>query len=114
MLAEQGSPMAGPAEHSNTIRPDSAEGRRAGLQPACSDGSGAMVELFYSEEIADIARAKKICTACPVRVPCLEGAAERREPYGVWGGHLFFRGRVLAFKRPRGRPPKNAQAPMIA
>ncbi len=32
------------------------------------------------------ARAKSICAICPVRVPCLEYAAEIKEPYGIWGG----------------------------
>ncbi|MBV9253492.1 MAG: WhiB family transcriptional regulator, partial [Actinobacteria bacterium] len=27
-----------------------------------------------------------------------------------WGGRLFFNGKVLAYKRKRGRPPKNAPA----
>lgn len=31
-------------------------------------------------------RAKSICAVCPVRVPCLEYAAEIKEPYGIWGG----------------------------
>ncbi len=82
--------------------------------PACADGTGGLVSLFFSEDIPDITRAKAICAECPVRQPCLEGAHRRREPYGVWGGQLFVRGKVLAFKRPRGRPPKHAQAPMIA
>jgi WhiB family redox-sensing transcriptional regulator len=38
---------------------------------------------------------------------CLEGALERREPWGVWGGELFLNGRILAQKRRRGRPRKN-------
>jgi len=74
---------------------------------ACNDGTGDLVALFFSEQLDDIARAKGVCTACPVRQGCLEGALARREPYGVWGGHLFFKGKVLAMKRPRGRPPKN-------
>ena len=32
------------------------------------------------------ARAKSICAVCPVRLPCLEYAAEIKEPYGIWGG----------------------------
>jgi hypothetical protein len=28
-------------------------------------------------------------------IPCLEGALERREPWGVWGGQLLVDGRVL-------------------
>ena len=72
------------------------------------DGSGdSLAHLFFSEELQDIARAKTICSECPVIAPCLEGALERREPWGVWGGQLFLNGRILAQKRRRGRPPKN-------
>ncbi len=75
----------------------------------CNDGTGNLTALFFSEQLDDIARAKAICAECPVREPCFENALARREPYGVWGGRLFFKGKVLAFKRPRGRPPKNQQ-----
>ncbi|TML38105.1 MAG: WhiB family transcriptional regulator [Actinobacteria bacterium] len=80
----------------------------------CRDGAGSMVPLFFSEQLDDIARAKAICARCPVIEPCLAGAVERREPWGVWGGQLFANGKILAFKRKRGRPPKNAQAQMTA
>ena len=73
----------------------------------CNDGTGDLVALFYSEQLDDIARAKGICAECPVRQSCFEAALVRREPYGVWGGQLFFKGKVLAMKRPRGRPPKS-------
>jgi len=73
----------------------------------CNDGTGNLVALFFSEQLDDIARAKAFCSACPVREECFEAALGRREPYGVWGGRLFFKGKVLAVKRPRGRPPKN-------
>jgi WhiB family redox-sensing transcriptional regulator len=72
----------------------------------CNDGAGTMAGLFFSEELQDIARAKEICARCPVLVPCLEGALERREPWGVWGGQMFLNGKILANKRRRGRPPK--------
>jgi WhiB family redox-sensing transcriptional regulator len=72
----------------------------------CNDGAGTMSGLFFSEELQDIARAKEICARCPVLVPCLEGALERREPWGVWGGQMFLNGKILASKRRRGRPPK--------
>ena len=72
----------------------------------CKSGSGQLVALFYSEHLDDIARAKAICAACPLREACFEIALSRREPYGVWGGRLFYKGKVLAVKRPRGRPPK--------
>lgn len=67
-----------------------------------------VAELFFSEEPADIARAKSLCSECELQSVCLSGARERREPCGVWGGELFANGKVLAFKRKRGRPPKNA------
>jgi WhiB family redox-sensing transcriptional regulator len=72
----------------------------------CRDGTGVLVELFFSESLEDIAAAKALCFECPVRVACLEGALARQEPWGVWGGELFFQGKVLAHKRKRGRPPK--------
>lgn len=75
-------------------------------QARCKDTGGGLTALFFSEELSDIARAKSICATCPVREPCFQLAVSRREPYGVWGGRLFFKGRVLAVKRPRGRPPK--------
>lgn len=76
----------------------------------CRDGAASMLGLFFSEDLGDIARAKAICGKCPVVEACLEGAVARREPWGVWGGQLFANGRILAFKRPRGRPPKNRPA----
>jgi WhiB family redox-sensing transcriptional regulator len=72
----------------------------------CNDGSGQLARMFFSEELQDIARAKHICATCPALIPCLEGALERREPWGVWGGQLFLNGKILATKRRRGRPPK--------
>ena len=72
----------------------------------CNDGTGSMVELFFSEQLDDIAAAKAFCGGCPVRDECLDGARERREPWGVWGGELFVNGKVVAQKRKRGRPPK--------
>jgi WhiB family redox-sensing transcriptional regulator len=73
----------------------------------CRDGTGSLTELFFSDEIPDIRRAKTICLDCSLVAACLAGALERREPWGVWGGELFANGKVLAQKRRRGRPPKN-------
>jgi WhiB family transcriptional regulator, redox-sensing transcriptional regulator len=64
-------------------------------------------DLFFSEELLDIASAKRVCVDCPVIAPCLEGAIRRGEPCGVWGGQLFAKGRIVAIKRKRGRPPKH-------
>ena len=66
-------------------------------------------ELFFSEDIGEIAAAKRVCAECPVLAPCLEGALDRREPWGVWGGQLFMNGKMLTIKRRRGRPPKVAR-----
>lgn len=73
----------------------------------CRDSSGSLTGLFFSDQIPDILRAKEICGDCPLIAPCLEGALDRREPWGVWGGQLFLNGHVLTQKRKRGRPPKN-------
>jgi WhiB family redox-sensing transcriptional regulator len=73
----------------------------------CRDEAGGLTELFFSDQIPEIIRAKEICSTCPLIEPCLEGALDRREPWGVWGGQLFLNGRILAQKRKRGRPPKN-------
>ena len=51
-----------------------------------------------------------LCQDCPVQALCLDGALERREPWGVWGGELFLQGVVIPRKRPRGRPRKNEVA----
>ena len=98
----------------STLRPDPLAGVSALLpvrhdwwdQAACRDPDGSLSGLFFSDELQDIASAKTICATCPVLTPCLEGALERREPWGVWGGQLFLNGRILASKRRRGRPPK--------
>ena len=74
---------------------------------SCRDETGSLTEVFFSDQIPDILRAKGICLTCPLTEACLDGALERREPWGVWGGQLFFNGRVLTQKRKRGRPPKN-------
>ena len=41
--------------------------------------------MFSSDEFSQL-RAKQICSSCPVAVPCLVHALDRREPEGVWGG----------------------------
>jgi WhiB family redox-sensing transcriptional regulator len=72
----------------------------------CNDGSGELTDVFFSGESQDIARAKRLCLSCPALIPCLEGALERREPWGVWGGQLFVDGMIVTIKRRRGRPPR--------
>ena len=64
-------------------------------------------ELWFAESPADVELAKSLCRECPVRLECLAGAQDRREPWGVWGGELFVQGSIVARKRPRGRPRKS-------
>jgi len=73
---------------------------------ACSTLTGELTRVFFSDDLRDIAAAKRICATCPVVADCLEGALERREPWGVWGGQLLKSGRVVVTKRARGRPPR--------
>ena len=63
-------------------------------------------ELFFAESPQDVEQAKAMCLGCRVRLACLAGALERREPCGVWGGELLMHGVIVPRKRPRGRPRK--------
>lgn len=67
-------------------------------------------ELWFAERPEEVERAKALCGDCPLRVACLDGALERREPWGVWGGELLVHGAIVARKRPRGRPRKHPVA----
>jgi WhiB family redox-sensing transcriptional regulator len=67
-------------------------------------------DLWFAETPAQLETAKALCGECPVRNACLAGALDRGEPWGVWGGEIFERGVVIARKRPRGRPRKEAAA----
>ncbi|CAB4573354.1 unannotated protein [freshwater metagenome] len=70
----------------------------------CADGNGTLTPLFFSDVNVDIARAKAVCRRCSLSDACLRGALEREEPWGVWGGELIESGRIIADRRPRGRP----------
>jgi WhiB family redox-sensing transcriptional regulator len=65
-------------------------------------------ELFFAESPQHVEQAKALCRGCRARLACLAGALERREPCGVWGGELLMSGAIVARKRPRGRPRKDA------
>ena len=77
----------------------------------CADGNGTLTPLFFSDHVLDIARAKAICARCALREACLADALDREEPWGVWGGELLSGGRIVAPKRPGGRPPKHPRPP---
>lgn len=93
--------------------PDATDGRGwLWANARCNDGTGNLVALFFSEHLDEIVQAKALCAECPVQEACFEAALARREPYGVWGGRLFLKGKVLVVKRPRGRPPKGPRPDM--
>ena len=78
----------------------------AGMNLPCTEDP----ELFFAESPQDVESAKALCLDCAVRLACLSGALERREPWGVWGGELLLQGTVVPRKRPRGRPRKTEVA----
>ena len=78
----------------------------SGLDLPCTEDP----ELFFAESPQDVEAAKALCRGCRARPDCLEGALERREPWGVWGGELLLRGTIVPRKRPRGRPRKEDAA----
>lgn len=82
-------------------------------QARCADGHGTLTHLFFSDDVMDIARAKAICSKCQLTSSCLEGALDRAEPWGVWGGELLENGRIVVHKRPRGRPPKHPRPVLV-
>lgn len=65
-------------------------------------------ELWFADAPADLELAKQLCRGCPIQSACLDGALDRAEPWGVWGGQILLNGEVVARKRPRGRPRKDA------
>ena len=75
---------------------------------ACA-GMPEATQLFFSDDLHDVSQAKLICSGCPVMANCLEGALDRHEQWGVWGGQLFANGKVVLNKRRRGRPPKHVR-----
>lgn len=43
-------------------------------------------DLMFSTVAADVAKARRLCSTCAVRTPCLASALLHREPDGIWGG----------------------------
>jgi WhiB family redox-sensing transcriptional regulator len=67
-------------------------------------------ETFFADSDLEIAFAKSLCGACPMKAACLEGALDRAEPCGVWGGELIEDGAIIERKRRPGRPPRQVVA----
>jgi len=86
-------------------------GTLARLELPCHGTEG---DSWFASAPSAVERAKALCRACPLQQPCLAGARERREPWGVWGGELFENGAIVAFKRPRGRPRKDTAAQLAS
>jgi len=100
-------PVAGPVVTEVSVAAQfevagSATSLPVGLDLPCTEDP----ELYFAESPQDVEQAKAMCRECRVRLACLAGALERREPWGVWGGELFLRGTIVPRKRPRGRPRK--------
>jgi len=72
-----------------------------GLDLACMHENP---ELFFPisgkkrSALPQIEEAKAVCYDCPIKIECLNGALERRELLGVWGGELVNKGRVIENK----------------
>jgi WhiB family redox-sensing transcriptional regulator len=67
-------------------------------------------DLWFADSAEQLELAKRLCQGCPARRPCLRGALDRAEVWGVWGGEIFQDGVVVAYKRRRGRPRKQVAA----
>lgn len=63
-------------------------------------------DLWFSQRPAAVEQAKELCLSCPLVQTCLQGALDRQETWGVWGGQLVERGVVVPRKKPMGRPRK--------
>jgi WhiB family redox-sensing transcriptional regulator len=61
-------------------------------------------ELWFSPEPADIKAAQSACGGCPQRFECLQGALDRREVWGVWGGAILRNGHITKRKPSRHVP----------
>ena len=62
-------------------------------------------ELFFPdahESRANVALAKRVCAACPVRQECLEWALDRGEKFGIYGGLTSTQRRKVLRQRAKG------------
>lgn len=61
--------------------------------------------VFFPNDGVGVDMARRVCSACPVKEPCLEYALAERIDHGVWGG---------ASERERRRILKARRAPVPA
>lgn len=54
---------------------------------ACLEVSEDVTFFPDREDLAAIAKAKAICSTCPVADECLTWAIESNQTEGIWGGH---------------------------
>lgn len=99
----------------HALRDVMATKKTAGLPCRTSDP-----DLWFSDKPAELKLARSLCGKCPLRKPCLDGAIERLEPWGIWGGEIFEGGIPVSRKRwrrgllPRRSSPDQRAAPARA
>jgi len=72
---------------------------REDLSKALCKKMGLRTSLFF-EEFEEMSSADKkdviaICDKCQVQQKCLEAGAAQRDGYGVWGGAVYKKGRII-------------------
>ena len=70
---------------SSPSTPKPSQRNAGGSTRGCADTSSALVELFFSEQLDDILRAKAFCQECPVREPCLDAGDRAARAVGRVG-----------------------------
>lgn len=48
--------------------------------------NGLDTALFFPERGESTDQARAVCATCPVQTECLQGALDRNERFGIWGG----------------------------
>lgn len=62
--------------------------------------------VYFSTKPHEVETAQDACLDCRVMFACGNGARDRAEPWGVWGGEVFRDGKPIGRYRGRGRPRK--------
>jgi WhiB family redox-sensing transcriptional regulator len=71
---------------------------------ACAPRNGHDPDLWHADPgTADSAYAAWICSTCPLQHQCLEGALQRRERHGIWGGKTTPQRTAILLAAPRAR-----------